>query len=96
MQQNSKIQTTTRVRALSVLFQLADKASLESKKVNAQELQMYMKMLLYLADFEELRILQSLKEFHECDKLSLARSLWLHHRDDIRVNSLLKAVRNMY
>lgn len=75
----------TRVRALSVLFQMADANALAQKNINLSELKNYMKMLLYLADFEELRIIQSLKEFHECDKLSLVRSLWLHNRDNIKV-----------
>jgi hypothetical protein len=48
-----------------------------------------MKMLLYLADFEELRIIQSLKEFNECQKLPLVRSLWLHHRDNIKAVQLI-------
>ena len=46
-----------------------------------------MKILLYLADFEELRIIQSLKEFQDCDKLALVRSLWLHHRENVKVHS---------
>lgn len=53
-----------------------------------------MKMLFYLADFEEMRIVQSLKvgmmqnyhkEFNECDKLALARSLWIHNRNNTKV-----------
>ena len=44
-----------------------------------------MQMLLYLADFEELRIIQSLRDFGECDKEALARSLWLYHRDKPKV-----------
>jgi hypothetical protein len=48
-----------------------------------------MKMLLYLADFEELRIIQSLKEFQDCDKSSLVKSLWLHHRSNIKAVQLI-------
>lgn len=44
-----------------------------------------MQMLLYLADFEELRIVQSLKEFEKCDKEAFVRSLWVNHKDELKV-----------
>ena len=45
----------------------------------------YLQMLLYLMDFEELSISQTLKEFTVCDKESLAKTLWLSHRNDPKV-----------
>ena len=39
-----------------------------------------------MADFEELRIIQTLKEFNECDKLALARSLWIHNRNNTKAS----------
>lgn len=44
-----------------------------------------MQMLLYLADFEELKIQQTLKEFISCNKDALARSLWVSHSDEPKV-----------
>lgn len=50
----------------------------------------YMQMLIYLADFEELRIIQSLKDFSNCDKGALVRSLWVNHgEEDKRVIQLI-------
>jgi hypothetical protein len=42
-------------------------------------------MLLYLADFEDLKIAQSFREFNACDKAALARSLWLTHANEPKV-----------
>ncbi|KAJ3048663.1 hypothetical protein HK097_010321 [Rhizophlyctis rosea] len=88
-QPSAKILTLNRVRALSVLFQLAGPADLEEVGVNHGDVKKYMQMLLYLADFEELRIIQSLRDFGECDKEALARSLWLYHRDKPKVVQLI-------
>jgi hypothetical protein len=44
-----------------------------------------MEMLLYLADFEELRIIQTIKEFDVCDKEAFARSLWVNHGNEPKV-----------
>jgi hypothetical protein len=49
-----------------------------------------MQMLIYLSDFEELRINQSLKDFSSCDKGALVRSLWVNHgEEDKRVIQLI-------
>jgi kinetochore-associated protein 1 len=42
-----------------------------------------------MVDFEDSRISQSLKEFHACDKLALARSLWISHSHDVKVVKLM-------
>ncbi|KAL3899652.1 MAG: hypothetical protein SGCHY_001895 [Lobulomycetales sp.] len=55
-----------------------------------QDIRNYMQMLIYLADFEELRIIQSLKDFSNCDKGALVRSLWVNHgEEDKRVIQLI-------
>ena len=84
-QPNSKIQTMSRVRALAILLELVK----DESRIKLSDIKNYMKMLLYLGDFEDLRIVQSLKEFNECNKLSLVRSLWLHHRDNIKAIHLM-------
>jgi hypothetical protein len=47
----------------------------------------YLQTLLYLTDFEELRIPQTIKEFTGCDKEALVRSLWLNHNTELKVNA---------
>ncbi|RUS30176.1 rough deal protein C-terminal region-domain-containing protein [Jimgerdemannia flammicorona] len=98
-QPSQKITTLTRIRALSVLLQLASPEEI-SRVQKYQEVRRilsnlllirlpydrsYMQMLLYLADFEELKIQQTLKEFIGCDKDALARSLWVSHSDEPKV-----------
>lgn len=46
-------------------------------------------MLLYLADFEELKISQTLKEFNGCQKDALAKSLWVKYCDEPKVIQLI-------
>ncbi|ORY44198.1 hypothetical protein BCR33DRAFT_717267 [Rhizoclosmatium globosum] len=85
----SKIQTLHRIRSLSLLFQLASPENFEEDGKSYEEIRSYMQILLYLIDFEELRIVQSVKEFNECDKESLARSLWLNHGGEPKVVQLI-------
>ncbi|KAJ3029823.1 UNVERIFIED_CONTAM: Kinetochore-associated protein 1 [Siphonaria sp. JEL0065] len=85
----SKIQTLHRIRSLSLLFQLASPQDFEEAGKCYEEIRGYTQMLLYLIDFEELRIVQSIKEFNECDKESLARSLWLNHGGEPKVVQLI-------
>ncbi|KAI9349126.1 rough deal protein C-terminal region-domain-containing protein [Obelidium mucronatum] len=85
----SKIQTLHRIRSLSLLFQLAGPEDFEEAGKSYDEIRGYMQMLLYLIDFEELRIVQSIKEFQDCDKESLARSLWLNHGGEPKVVQLI-------
>ncbi|KAI8802925.1 rough deal protein C-terminal region-domain-containing protein [Cladochytrium replicatum] len=90
-QRASKITTTHRVRALSVLFRLVtgSEFAIANQTQIFNETKDYLKVLLYLLDFEELRISQSSKDFVQCDKEALVRSLWLMQRDDIRVLQLI-------
>ena len=39
-------------------------------------------MLLYLGDFEDLHIAQSLRDFADCDYEALARSLWVKYKEE--------------
>ncbi|KAI8821507.1 rough deal protein C-terminal region-domain-containing protein [Fimicolochytrium jonesii] len=86
-QPTSKILTLNRVRALSVLFQLASPKELA--KDGYEDIKKYMQMLLYLADFEELRIAQSLREFEKCDKEAFVRSLWVNQKDELKIVQLI-------
>ncbi|ORX95635.1 hypothetical protein K493DRAFT_371980 [Basidiobolus meristosporus CBS 931.73] len=83
-----KVTTLTRVRSLSVLFQLASPQEI-ARVHNYQEVRAYLQMLLYLADFEDLRISQTLKEFNACDKEAFARSLWVKHSEEPKVVQLV-------
>ncbi len=76
--QQGKVTTAMRIRALSVLFQLATPQDMP-QGVSWDALQSYLGMLLYLADFEELRIPQTIREFDASNKEALARSLWVNH-----------------
>ncbi|KAI9595195.1 rough deal protein C-terminal region-domain-containing protein [Syncephalis fuscata] len=60
-----------------------------SKVHRYDDVREYLHLLLYMLDFEDLRISQSLKEFHACDKLSLARSLWVTHQHDLKAVQLI-------
>ncbi|KAJ3115355.1 hypothetical protein HDU96_000782 [Phlyctochytrium bullatum] len=73
----------------SRLFQLATSEDLEQAGKNYTDLREYLKMLLFLADFEELQIVHSLKEFRDCSKEALARSLWLRYGKSLKVLQLI-------
>ncbi|RKO93327.1 rough deal protein C-terminal region-domain-containing protein, partial [Blyttiomyces helicus] len=88
-QASTKVSTFSRVRAISVLFQLASANDLKNAGVDYTVLKKYMQTLLYLADFEELQIVQTTKDFDACDKEALARSLWVNHRDEPKVVQLI-------
>jgi len=87
-QQSSKVTTAMRIRSLNVLFQLATPQDLPDG-VSWEALQSYMCMLLYLADFEELRIPQTIREFDASDKEALARSLWVNHGTEPKAIQLI-------
>lgn len=87
-QPSSKINNTTRIRALCVLFQLANPEEI-SKQMSFDQLRNYLQTLLYLTDFEELRIPQTIKEFSSCDKEALVRSLWLNHNAEPKALQLI-------
>ncbi|KAJ3186082.1 hypothetical protein HDU85_001000 [Gaertneriomyces sp. JEL0708] len=85
--QKHGVQTLNRIRALSVLFQLA--TSKDLARHGYEKLKTYMRVLLYLADFEELHIAQSLYEFEECDKEAFVKSLWVGYKDNIKVAQII-------
>lgn len=45
-----------------------------------------MENLLYLMDFEESRIVISLKEFETCNKKAFVQSLWVQHKNETKVS----------
>ena len=45
-------------------------------------------MLIYLKEFEDLKIVQSLQELDKCEKHGLVKSIWLTHRKDLAVRFL--------
>lgn len=57
----------------------------ELDEKDRSQAQISLQLLLYLQDFEQLRITQSLSEFEKCNKESLAKSLWLTHRNNVLV-----------
>ncbi|KAI8621551.1 rough deal protein C-terminal region-domain-containing protein [Chytriomyces sp. MP71] len=85
----SKIRTLHRIRSLSLLFQLASPEQVDDFGKRYDEIRSYMQILLYLLDFEELRIVQTIKEFNDCDKEALVRSLWLNHSSETKVVQLI-------
>ncbi|KAJ3287176.1 hypothetical protein HK104_008726 [Borealophlyctis nickersoniae] len=92
----AKISTLNRIRALSVLLLHADPENISAALARSEnvarsfsDVKNYMKSLLYLADFEELRIVQTIKEFEDCDKEAFVRSLWVSHRNDARAVQLI-------
>eukprot|EP00842_Homolaphlyctis_polyrhiza_P004683 jgi/Hompol1/5215/HPOL_001922-RA len=81
---SNTVETWQRIRSLTVLMRLVDPSELSSIGRSAETVLRYMKMLMLLRDFEDLRIVKSLQELDQCDKASLARSLWLSHRNDVK------------
>ncbi|KAJ3346220.1 Kinetochore-associated protein 1 [Entophlyctis luteolus] len=87
--EKSKVQTFHRIRSLCVLFLLADPQDIEDSGNDFEAIRSYMQILLYMLDFEELRIVQSVKKFHECDKESLVKSLWLNYGTEVKTAQLI-------
>ena len=88
--QDSKISTLSRVRSLGILLEIAKPSEIdEFIDVSYSDLTYLMQVLLYLADFEELRIIQTLKDFETCDKESLVKSLWINNGDEEKVVELI-------
>ncbi|TPX40326.1 hypothetical protein SeLEV6574_g06674, partial [Synchytrium endobioticum] len=81
-QQSSKILTISRVRALSVLFTIASPSILAKCNIDSNSTAEHLRILLYLCDFEYLRIVLHIKEFQICDKKALAQTLWMNHNKD--------------
>ncbi|KAJ1929435.1 hypothetical protein IWQ60_001182 [Tieghemiomyces parasiticus] len=77
-----------RVRALSVLFQHASPALIAAAQ-DVQQVRDYLRTLLYLADFEHLRIPQSVEDFHASRKSALARTVWLGYHAEPKAAQLV-------
>ena len=86
-----KVTSLTRIRALQVLFQLLPPGE-KKDDGKLEELRGYMRVLFYLADFEELDIQQSVKEFQSCSKEGLVRGLWRDYHRDPRALYLICSV----
>jgi hypothetical protein len=52
-------------------------------------MQVQLQTLLYLIEFEQISMSHAMKDFQKCDKHSLARSIWLSHRDNITALRLI-------
>ncbi|KAH9247870.1 hypothetical protein BASA81_014514 [Batrachochytrium salamandrivorans] len=44
----------------------------------------YIQMTMYLKEFQDLNIVQSLQYFDQCDKGAFVRSLWLSHHNNVK------------
>lgn len=83
-QRSQKVTTLSRIRALTALFRLATEK--EIQKIHpVSEAKVYLKALIYLNDFEDLHFQQTLKEFTDCNKEGLAKSLWRNHNSQPKV-----------
>jgi hypothetical protein len=88
-EESNKVLTISRIRALSVLLSMLDPETMQENKIGYESTKKYSEMLFYLADFEELRIVQSLKDFANCNHNALARSLWLNYGSEPKVLLLI-------
>ncbi|KAJ1980589.1 hypothetical protein H4R34_002402 [Dimargaris verticillata] len=85
---SSKVTSLNRVRALSVLLQVATPHEI-SQTQDCAQVKEYLFTLLYLADFESLRITQSMADFMSSRKGALARSIWVNHHTDPKAVQLV-------
>ncbi len=46
----------------------------------------YMKVLLYLVEFDHINVPQTLQSFHKCNKEGLVRGIWRNHSHQRRVS----------
>lgn len=81
---SQKIGTISRIRALNILFQLANEESINEVH-NSKEARKYLHVLYYLADCEELRISVRARELFNIEKDSFARSLWLNRGKEPKI-----------
>ncbi|PVV04316.1 hypothetical protein BB560_001191 [Smittium megazygosporum] len=77
-----------RLRALFILISLFSKDEV-SKFQSVKEIKKYMATLSYLMDFESLDISQTSVEFISCNKLSLAKSIWLNQNKTTKTAMLV-------
>lgn len=83
----AQVRTLNRIRALRVLFDIAPMTIMNLNE--GDDILSYFQMLLYLADFEELQVPQTLREFASCDKKAFARSLWLQYPENEKCIQLI-------
>jgi hypothetical protein len=50
---------------------------------NQDTMEQHLRALLYMKDFEILNISQSFNQFNSCNKMALAKSLWVTHRKSV-------------
>jgi hypothetical protein len=81
-QPTNKVTTESRIRALSILARIAKLPNLERNVLDSELIETQLRMHLYLQDLEKLQMNQSPKEFDQCDKHALARSIWLTKRTE--------------
>ncbi|KAJ1967885.1 hypothetical protein IWQ62_001575 [Dispira parvispora] len=77
-EKSSKVSSLNRVRALSVLFQVASPTDINPIQ-NYDQVKEYLMALVYLGDFESLQITQSISDFISSRKDALTRSLWVNY-----------------
>ena len=85
-QRSQKVTTLSRIRSLAALFRMAPERDIQ-KIHPVAEAKTYLKALIYLCDFEDMHLQQTLKEFTECNKEGLARSLWKNYYSQPKVPS---------
>ena len=83
-QRSQKVTTLSRIRSLAALFRMAPERDIQ-KIHPVAEAKTYLKALIYLCDFEDMHLQQTLKEFTECNKEGLARSLWKNYHSQPKV-----------
>lgn len=81
---SQKVSTTTRIRALCVLLQVASPADI-NKMQSYDGIRDYLQILFYLVDCEELRISVRTRELYSLEKVALARSLWVKRSNEPKV-----------
>ncbi|KAJ3310753.1 Kinetochore-associated protein 1 [Blyttiomyces sp. JEL0837] len=76
LNEKTRLHTLHRVRAMCALFKYSTPEDFNSSGVNFEDAKQNLQVLLYMVDFEDLRIAMTVKEFIACDKEGFARSLW--------------------
>ncbi|KAH9273082.1 hypothetical protein BASA83_004659 [Batrachochytrium salamandrivorans] len=79
---SSKVDTWMRVRALLALLRLTKASDME--EMSNKGVWHYIQMTMYLKEFQDLNIVQSLQYFDQCDKGAFVRSLWLSHHNNVK------------
>ncbi|KAJ1653748.1 hypothetical protein IWQ61_006189 [Dispira simplex] len=87
-EKSSKVPSLNRVRALSVLFQVASPADINPVQ-NYDQVKEYLMALVYLGDFESLHITQTMSDFISSRKDALTRSLWVSYHSQPKAAQLV-------